>query len=431
MSISYSGIVNYGKATLPSVESFGTNMNILRDPPKMVMTRRRNKVSDTSSITQMVEESGDRACEAINVYARGVNPFTAVSYGNQGNNGGQRVNGFSSGGNAGQQASLIHKIGGSSIGGGSFRPPVVPPQSLLPLSRLPRTNTSQFTLPGFADFTKKMMCPQSAEYTKGVRKEKDTLRTFIRPTAVYQIETPIVEPFEVKYVIKNPTRISGVGGGVSGVRTMDLTQQYVAEPTKNIVENPMHANAHANIGSETTIRYSDNSHMNTERYIQDAMHNNVRSQMSQNIQITPLDEMVTADVRTKDLINVTYTAPSTHSAQQEYIHDDMVLQRSLPQHSSRTNQQSNIYVRQENQHHKTQKLNRPVATGATNSGATHRQQIDTISDRTYRLNPTVSAGGFEGKGTMPLQERGTGVPELQSERSLMNHRVMEMQMGRQ
>ena len=33
MSFSYSGVVGYGKTTLPSVESWGENMNILRDPP--------------------------------------------------------------------------------------------------------------------------------------------------------------------------------------------------------------------------------------------------------------------------------------------------------------------------------------------------------------------------------------------------------------
>ena len=33
MSLSYSGLVNHGKLTLPSVDTWGTNMNILRDPP--------------------------------------------------------------------------------------------------------------------------------------------------------------------------------------------------------------------------------------------------------------------------------------------------------------------------------------------------------------------------------------------------------------
>ena len=38
--LSYSGIINYGKATLPSVDSWGTNMNILKDPPKSITTRK-------------------------------------------------------------------------------------------------------------------------------------------------------------------------------------------------------------------------------------------------------------------------------------------------------------------------------------------------------------------------------------------------------
>ena len=40
--------------TLPSVEGWGTNLNILRDPPKAVWTRRRDKVSDTQDITRII-----------------------------------------------------------------------------------------------------------------------------------------------------------------------------------------------------------------------------------------------------------------------------------------------------------------------------------------------------------------------------------------
>ena len=85
--LSYSGLVNYGATTLPSVESWGTNMNILRDPPKSIHTRRIDKVGETSSITEMIDASGDRAAEAILVYPRGVNPMVGVSYGNNGGGG--------------------------------------------------------------------------------------------------------------------------------------------------------------------------------------------------------------------------------------------------------------------------------------------------------------------------------------------------------
>ena len=50
--LSYSGLTNYGRVTLPSVDTWGTNMNILRDPPKSVMTRRIDKVGETNKFKE-------------------------------------------------------------------------------------------------------------------------------------------------------------------------------------------------------------------------------------------------------------------------------------------------------------------------------------------------------------------------------------------
>ena len=63
--ISYSGLVSYGKATLPSVDSWYTDFNILRDPPKGITTRRIDKVGQTSSITEEIDESGNRMSKKI------------------------------------------------------------------------------------------------------------------------------------------------------------------------------------------------------------------------------------------------------------------------------------------------------------------------------------------------------------------------------
>src|SRR3990167_1566583 len=98
MSISYHAIVGHKRnVTLPSVESCGANMNILRDPPKSIQTRKIDKVGETSEITQMIQDAGNRMGDAILMYARGVNPMVAVSYDNYGNNGGQTVKQSSSG----------------------------------------------------------------------------------------------------------------------------------------------------------------------------------------------------------------------------------------------------------------------------------------------------------------------------------------------
>ena len=159
MSISYHGIVGYGKSTLPSVESWSTNMNILRDPPKSITTRKIDKVGETSEITQMIQESGDRTCETIQVYARGVNPMVSVSYDNSSNNGGQNQYGKATNG---KQSFLPYRV----MRDGAFRPPIRDQRDLLPLSRLPRVWTSSFTQPGFADFSKKSMVPLTYEDTK-------------------------------------------------------------------------------------------------------------------------------------------------------------------------------------------------------------------------------------------------------------------------
>jgi hypothetical protein len=80
MSISYSGIVNYGKVTLPSVDTWSTNMNIMRDPPKSITTRKIDKVGETMAISEAIDASGDRTSEAITRYAKGVNPMVSVQY---------------------------------------------------------------------------------------------------------------------------------------------------------------------------------------------------------------------------------------------------------------------------------------------------------------------------------------------------------------
>jgi hypothetical protein len=283
MSISYAGIIGYGsgKVTLPSVESWGTNFNILRDPPKSISTRRIDKVGQTSSITEMIDGSENRACEAISMYARGVNPSISVDYGNAGNNGGQHSSGFCGGvgsdigssGNrtGGGQAYLPYRV----VRDGAFRPPIVSPFNLMPLSRQPRVNTDAFTKPGFADFTKKLVCP-GGNYRQV---KESTLKACIRPTATYRIDTPIVEPFEVKYVIKNPVKFDS-RAGVTGIKTQDITMQYIQEPTKEINTTPLYTDVYTNLSGET-VKYVDNSHMNTDPYIQDTLHSSVQSKRSQ------------------------------------------------------------------------------------------------------------------------------------------------------
>ena len=462
MSISYSGITNYGKATLPSVESWGTNMNILRDPPKSIMTRRIDRVGQTSSITGLIDDSGNRACEAISLYARGVNPSVSVDYGNAGNNGGQHSKGVCGGvsGDIGKSGNRIHNgeayLPYRVVRDGAFRPPIVSPFNLLPLSRMPRVNTDAFTKPGFADFSKKLQCPGG-----NYREVKEiTLKGCIRPTATYRLDTPITEPFEVKYMIKNPNKFDERAGN-TGIRTQDITNQDVKEPTKEINTAPLYAeDVYTNL-SGITFKYSDNSHLDTKRYIQDSMNIPVESKRSQAVNITSLDDIFgscdvrtkdamnipveskrsqavnitslddifgSCDVRTKDSFNISHTPLKTGYTKEEHIHKDLELQNRVLAVTMATNKQRNIYVRPEQEYQAEQKRNRPVTAAATN---TQRQGGIDLNSRVYNLKPTISGvGGFEGKVQMPSRGIDSDIKLQKSQQSTRNEKILEMQLGR-
>lgn len=137
--LSYSSLRTSPKVTLPSVEMWGTNMNILRDPPKSVYTRRIDKVSDTQQITLQEAESNDRRLENIKVYARNVNPMVGISYNNYGNSNSQK------------QASLPYKVE-------NVRPPLLSQYDLQPLSRLPRDWFYTFSNPEFPQIFDNLQC---------------------------------------------------------------------------------------------------------------------------------------------------------------------------------------------------------------------------------------------------------------------------------
>jgi hypothetical protein len=188
MSISYSGLTNYGKVTLPSVESWGTNMNIIKDPPRSVMTRKNDKVFDTSQITATIAASDDRLCEYINYYARSNNPMVSVSYGE-----GQSEMTTTDHG----QAYLPYRV----VRDGAFRPPVWRQEDLLPLSRLPRNWTTVDARPFEADYTKRVFNCGTAETTKEVRNNIMTIPC--ETTKLIGAYPDLIVP-QVKYMLKDP-----------------------------------------------------------------------------------------------------------------------------------------------------------------------------------------------------------------------------------
>jgi hypothetical protein len=424
MSISYSGLRNYGKATLPSVEAGLGSLNILRDPPKSIHTRRINKVGDSNEITQQIQDSGNRSCESIRKYARGVNPFVSVSYTNEGNNGGQRTGGCN---NFTPQSTFLASNGttvntpqmtlssGSAKGSGGrnpytlgnrhndvFRPPVFKQEDLLPLSRLPRRWTKANTNLSHPDYQKKMLEPQDAHKTVGVKNYM--VSGDVRPTYTYKIEKPIEEPFEVKYVIQNPINVSGH----SGMGTRDIAKQDVVMYNKGNVDSPVHYSAYTQMGSQSTIKQMDNTKLKTDKYIQNAHHNNVSTKLYSKMQTTPMNEIMDLDIHTKDSINVSYTAPQSGNKAQEYIHNDLELDRVIPSHQARTNYARDIHKTViDNPYQQEQLRNMPQSTYAANKVSVPLPEDDlSFSERNYnRLAPKPHVGGFQNNfGKFPTNQ---------------------------
>ena len=411
--LSYSGLTNYGKATLPSAVGALGSMNILKDPPRSVHTRKIDKVGENSDITQWLQDSGDRACEVITQYARGVNPMVSVSYQNYGNNGGQRGGSIVSA-IPQTQARLPYAIGS---GGDVFRPPTLRQENLLPLSRQPRVWTYAFTNKEFPDFSRKMKCAQPAEKTRQVKNH--VLKTSARPTCTYQLETPIAEPFEVKYVIQDPIQV----GANSGVRTRDLTQQNVLEPTGSIDQNPLHVHAQSQKGM---VKHVDNSEKQTDRYIQEAHHTNVSSKAYNKMQTTPINEIMDLEIHTKNPINVSYQTTQTRTKQENYIHDDPELQRRLPYHEATTNFGLNIEKNIiDNPYQMEQGRNMPIATAYTNTGSlqTPGENMSQTS-RDHQLKQTINPGGFHNSGTMPSRERIAPLHEIESPKNQLARKAV-------
>lgn len=433
MSISYSGVIGFkAKATLPSVDTWNYNMNILRDPPKSITTLKNDKVGQTPEITQMIQDSGDRIGESISMYARGVNPMVSVDYSNNGNNGGQRRGNRASAGladgtsNSGRQSYLPYRI----LDKGAFRPPIRDQRDLFPLSRLPRVWTSSFTQPGFADFSKKAMVPLRPEDTKGIKQEAQMTRACIRPTATYQIETPVMETYDVKNVIKNPITISAS----SGIHSQKKINGEMSKPYAQVLDNTLKADVNVNRGRSNNQSNTQLSHMNTEKYTHDALQGSMGTNKSQNIQRTPINELynVNTEGMIKENFNLSYTTPHKGYEKQEYMHEAPELERTLPVYETHTNKGMPIHKRFDQVSERELYNNRPSVALMNHEVRGMIQRNDEFDNRSYNLKPTIQNslnqdGGFDPRPRMPQVYKENQLIDFDQRKNSFRRSVYEMQ----
>jgi len=287
---SYSSLVNKGKLTLPSVDSWGTNNNIQRDPPKSIMTRRVDKVSDNNDITNMIDNS-DRSSEAILRFSRGVNPSVSVMYSNSGGS-------MQNYGN--QQSFLPYRINRD----GDFHPPVPAPQDLLPLSRLPRNTIEVNTLPSMPHFTKELDNSRNQTASKNVHQE--IISASVRAPRTYMLQRPFQEPFEIKYNIQNPISVSGYSGKIAfSDRTV---QNSDVIPSRTIMVDNL------NISAET----NKNEKRNT----------------------TSMDDIDFSKIKTQDVKLIEYETPLKGDQQKtdmDKLYEGFELDRNVPIYDSFSN----------------------------------------------------------------------------------------------
>jgi hypothetical protein len=210
--ISFDCLTTSRKTTLPSVDGWGTNLNILQDPTKGVFTRRKDKVGDTQEILLAQDESGDRIAECINVYARGVNPMVGVSYNNYGKNGGQ---------------SGCTKQGGVKLPYRPevFRPPVFRQENLMPLSRQPRNWFYAIANPSINKIVHEMTCPEMKSSVNNETNHSNikTQKQYIKHLPQFVDDKNIIQVHEQIETIdfKTNKQQNSIGSHINTIESLD------------------------------------------------------------------------------------------------------------------------------------------------------------------------------------------------------------------
>ncbi len=451
MAFSYSGLRNYGKSTLPSVEAGLGSLNILRDPPKSLYTKRKDKVNTDGSLTRMVDESSDRSCESINHFARGVDPMISVSYGNYGNNGGQRVNSNTSSSIGNGQSYLPNRIGAA---GSVVRPPVLTQFNLLPLSRLPRTTTSVTTSKDFPDFKRKLFVQGNAENMREINSSK--INTNIRPTKTYIVEKPQDRTYEYKNNIQDKI----LTNGFSGHRARDITNNVVVKPYNCILNENININANTNKNSSVNrVHFADINTKNTENYIQnrnnvnlesrktrninsknleevnnlnsmglyiqDTKHSNVYSNKNKNINVTPIEELNNNRINTRERFNTDYQTPVSMLKGEEYIHEDIELDRNMPIYSTSTNNRIDKYVDNIENKYLIERNKSVPSTSAYSNIKSNVSRLDEHETRDVFLKPTISAGSYNNLQVKPTTERFGEITSFESLKQELNRKAVQ------
>jgi hypothetical protein len=306
--ISYSALTSYGKATLPSVEAWNGNFDIVKDPPSGIHTRRIIKVGENNDLLDWSDESGSRINEMINIYARGNNPMVSVQYSNHGNIGSglMGVDGGTSGSN---MSGLMTSGGGGKLpyrimDKGAFRPPILRQEDLMPLSRMPRLCTSVTSKRCRVDQTKRIE-PDVVEYFKEIH--KTPMRVSAESKRSFKKEGPQEPPLNIGLMVNNGS--NGNRNITSNVKKLKDTGDQRNIPSLS-----------------ASLQTSNVDHINQKRISQQKyIHGDVLLERN----------VPNHEASTTSNLNIQRT-------NQQYIHGDVLLEKNVPNHEASTTSNLNI-----------------------------------------------------------------------------------------
>lgn len=380
MTISYSGLRSYGKSTLPSVEGGMGSMNIIKDPPKSIHTKKKDMVGVNSDITQSIDDSGDRIAEVLTQYARGVNPMVNVSYNNYGNNGGQRSGSMINPITINQSSRTPYSLGNKML----FRPPVDRQEDLLPISRVPKHKVvNNFIVRSKVDYTKSRV-DQNIDVSRNLKK---VINNNVKATKTLNIQSPIIENYEVKNVIKNPIKVIGK----SGKGTRNIADLVVVKPKRSVLYDKKNMSATPN-KSISNVTKSQNYNKKTDKYIQDSNVSEVITNKSEKKQFSS-NITTNLNISTKNAVNINFDAPLSKSKNEEYIHKDLNLKKLLPAHQANASKSLNIHKKAVDKQYQIE-FNRNMPLANTQTKLTGKGETVSQFARSKKILPTLSASQF-------------------------------------
>ena len=381
--------------SLPSVESWAQNNNILRDPPKSITTRRIDKVGQTSYITDLIDESGDRSCEGIRVYSRGVNPSQSVLYsGNQVGLAGGMISNINS-----SNAKLPYRI----MDDGAFRPPILTARDLLPLSRLPRVGYEANANPSLVNYAKTKFAPSLQKTIKNLIHGFD-----VKPSKSFSMAKPIETNWTSTQAIQNPPQATDVHSGIKhSVEQFNQPRQEGIDMNRSVGPGPLQYQMDAPRAQSVGLGVQDSQGtIQDKRYIQDTLQYQLDAGYQPSEQ--HFGPMATP-IQQKNLPQYNYMAnSSTTMINHQVPHTNQLdLQRNLPQHNYLSNS-STTMINHQVPHNNQIALQRNLPQTSARAQITKIGRFDTSSTReiTNLHGKGAIGASFQNSGTKPRMDRG-------------------------